>query len=104
MPRLILCPKCNTPIHLTVERDTTINCPKCGKAISIHFKTDENPFKIVGCPKCGNLQIVKARKTFKCRYCGYTIQMHKLRIYASAKTSREASQKIMLIKRELHKK
>lgn len=95
---LIICPKCGRHITLNITRDTTINCPGCGKALSIHFKEDPNPFKIVGCPKCGNMQVVKARKTFKCRYCGYSTKMSKLRIFGSAKTSREARQKILAIK------
>ena len=98
---MIICPKCGKHIPLNVDRDTTINCPGCGKALSIHFKTDPNPFKIVGCPKCGNLQVVKARKTFKCRYCGYTTQMHKLKVYASAENSRKAREKILAIKNKV---
>ena len=86
---------------MKIDRDTTINCPGCGKALSIHFKTDPNPFKIVGCPRCGNMQVVKAKKTFKCRYCGYSTKMSKLRIFGSAKTSREARQKILAIKNKV---
>jgi len=98
---IIICPKCGKHIPLNVDRDTTINCPGCGKALSIHFKTDPNPFKIVGCPRCGNMQVVKAKKTFKCRYCGYSTKMSKLRIFGSAKTSREARQKILAIKNKV---
>jgi len=98
---LIICPKCGKHIPLKVTCDTTINCPGCGKAISIHFKGDPNPYKIVGCPKCGNLQVVKAKKTFKCRYCGYTTQIGKLRIYASAETSKMAREKIVTLKNKV---
>jgi len=95
---IIICPKCGEIIPLKITRDTTITCPRCCKALSIHFKTDEKPFKIVGCPRCGNMQVVKARETFKCRYCGYSTKMYKLRIYASAKDSREARAKIFALK------
>ena len=98
MPRLIICPSCNAYISLKVERDTSINCPKCGKAIHVHFKTDEKPFKIYGCPRCGNLQVVKAAKTFKCRSCGYSIKTYKLRLYGAAETSRKATEIIKKIK------
>jgi len=96
---IIICPKCGKIIALHVTRDTTINCPKCNKAISIHFKADGQPFKIVQCPRCRNHQVVKARKTFKCRYCGYSTEMHKLRILGSAEKSREATEKILKMKK-----
>jgi transposase len=101
---IVICPKCGKIIPLKIYRDTTINCPQCGKAISIHIKMDDKPFKIVCCPRCGNFQVVKARKHFKCRYCGYHSNMEKLTIYGECKNSRDARERIIELKEARNKK
>ena len=38
-------------------------------------------YKLVKCPKCRRYQITYAEKTFKCKFCGYSTKITKIRIW-----------------------
>lgn len=47
-------------------------------------------YKVVICPSCNNIQVIAARKIFKCKFCGFKIEIAKLRIIFSTNNASEA--------------
>jgi len=45
-------------------------------------------FKIVVCPYCRRMQAVMATKRFRCKFCGKSMDMSKLRIYYATDDAR----------------
>jgi len=46
-------------------------------------------YKVVSCPRCGELQAIRATSVFRCRYCGYREKMARVRILYATDDARE---------------
>jgi ribosomal protein L37AE/L43A len=47
-------------------------------------------YKVVICPSCNNVQVIKAKKIFKCKFCDFETEVEKLRIFFSTNNASEA--------------
>ncbi len=45
-------------------------------------------YKVVVCPRCGQIQAVSSTRTFRCRYCGYRDRMERIKILAATDEGR----------------
>jgi len=55
-------------------------------------------FKVVCCSKCHTWQVITATKTFRCRFCGYTVELKRLNIFYQTDDALKASRYIQLVK------
>ncbi|MEM2084205.1 MAG: hypothetical protein QXV10_06795 [Nitrososphaerota archaeon] len=58
-------------------------------------------YKVVICPSCNNVQVIVAKKIFKCKFCGFKTEVTKLRIIFSTNNASEAGIVARNIKFEL---
>jgi len=58
-------------------------------------------YKVVACPRCGQLQAVRATKIFRCKFCGFEDRMARLRIFYATDDGREVSEVVRRM-REKH--
>lgn len=56
------------------------------------------PYKVVRCPSCGWLQVVRARKATICRRCGKAINLEAIGPLALASSPKEARELLVAIK------
>ncbi|MEM1575640.1 MAG: hypothetical protein QW755_06735 [Nitrososphaerota archaeon] len=47
-------------------------------------------YKVVICPSCNNVQVIIAKKIFKCKFCGFKTEVANLRIIFSTNNASEA--------------
>jgi len=47
-------------------------------------------YKVVVCPSCNNVQVIVAKKNFKCKFCGFKTEVANLRIFFSTNNASEA--------------
>jgi DNA-directed RNA polymerase subunit M/transcription elongation factor TFIIS len=88
---VIICPRCGEPFYVeSSKRATYVNCPKCNKAIPVRGKKKE--VKIVCCPKCKTFQATRSTTRFKCRMCGHSEKIEKLKVYYKVENGRDAIQ------------
>lgn len=55
-------------------------------------------YKIVVCPSCNNIQVIKAKKIFKCKFCDFQTELIKIRILFSTNNASEAGMIVRKLK------
>ena len=60
--------------------------------------------RVVVCPKCKKAQITMANKFFKCKDCGYTTKLEKVRVWYITENGREARAYLLKLKEVLRNK
>ena len=55
-------------------------------------------FKVVRCPKCGNLQLTAAQKSYRCFKCGAVADLGRGNVVFSSASARAARAKLMELK------
>ncbi|MCW1308325.1 MAG: DUF1922 domain-containing protein [Candidatus Parvarchaeota archaeon] len=66
------------------------SCPVCGRNMKLKAVRG-GKIKVVQCPSCNTFQATKSKNRFKCRICGRSTEMSKLKVYASVDNARDAS-------------
>jgi len=51
-------------------------------------------YKVVACPRCGQIQAVYATKIFRCKFCGFKDRMARLRIFYATDNGREVAEAV----------